>query len=100
MPYDKVAMTTADYDLEGLRGAYSRFLQGERILLSGHSHQCWPDCARDAQLEAFDDVLGLDLGGQEDDRNVLFPFVGLEMLAGLEPVHLGHHDVQQDQVGG
>jgi len=59
MPYDKVAMTTADYDLEGLRGAYSRFLQGERILLSGHSHQCWPDCARDAQLEAFDDAAEL-----------------------------------------
>jgi len=39
-----------------LRRAYSRFLQGDRILLSGHSHQAWPDVAREAQLEAFDDA--------------------------------------------
>lgn len=49
---------------EALRPHYSRFLahsraphDGEgRVLLTGHSHQAWPDVARDAQLEAFDDA--------------------------------------------
>lgn len=39
-----------------LRRAYGRFLEGDRVLLSGHSHQAWPDVAREAQLEAFDDA--------------------------------------------
>jgi selenocysteine lyase/cysteine desulfurase len=40
-----------------LRRAYSRFLAEEgRILLSGHSHQAWPDVAREAQLAVFDDA--------------------------------------------
>jgi len=43
-------------DPASLRPHYSRFLRGERILLTGHSHQAWPDVARDAQLEAFDDA--------------------------------------------
>ena len=38
-----------------IRAAYSRFLAPGHVLLSGHSHQAWPDVARDAQLEAFDD---------------------------------------------
>ncbi len=42
-------------DIERIRRAYSRFLVPGRILLSGHSHQAWPDVAREAQLEAFDD---------------------------------------------
>jgi kynureninase len=28
----------------------------ERLLLTGHSHQAWPDVAREGQLEAFDDA--------------------------------------------
>ncbi|MBM4376712.1 MAG: hypothetical protein FJ095_16640 [Deltaproteobacteria bacterium] len=43
-------------DVERIRAAYSRFLRPGRILLTGHSHQAWPDVARDAQLEAFDDA--------------------------------------------
>jgi kynureninase len=35
---------------------YSRFGVADRLLLTGHSHQAWPDVARDAQLEAFDDA--------------------------------------------
>ena len=35
---------------------YSRFRVAERLLLTGHSHQAWPDVARDGQLEAFDDA--------------------------------------------
>ncbi|NEE00405.1 kynureninase [Phytoactinopolyspora halotolerans] len=35
---------------------YSRFRVGERLLLTGHSHQAWPDVAVEGQLEAFDDA--------------------------------------------
>jgi len=38
------------------RSHYSRFLRGDRILLTGHSHQAWPDVARDAMVRAFDDA--------------------------------------------
>jgi selenocysteine lyase/cysteine desulfurase len=43
-------------DLDALRAAYGAFLRPGRILLSGHSHQAWPDVARDAQIAAFDDA--------------------------------------------
>lgn len=33
---------------------YTRFDVASRLLLTGHSHQAWPDVARDAQLAAFD----------------------------------------------
>ncbi len=46
-------------DLPALRAAYSRFLAGGRVLLTGHSHQAWPDVARDALVEAFDDAARL-----------------------------------------
>ena len=40
-----------------LRPAYARFLAVEgRVLLTGHSHQAWPDAARDGMLRAFDDA--------------------------------------------
>lgn len=49
--------------LAGLRASpnaladhYRHFRVGERLLLSGHSHQAWPDVARDGVLEAFDDA--------------------------------------------
>jgi kynureninase len=35
---------------------YSRFRVTERILLTGHSHQAWPDVALEGQLEAFTDA--------------------------------------------
>lgn len=35
---------------------YSRFRVGERLLLTGHSHQAWPDVAFDGQLEAAADA--------------------------------------------
>jgi selenocysteine lyase/cysteine desulfurase len=63
-------------DLPALRAAYSHFLgsqvgghprtvdqvgghphtPGGRILLTGHSHQAWPDVAREALLASFDDA--------------------------------------------
>ncbi|UQA57384.1 aminotransferase class V-fold PLP-dependent enzyme [Polyangium aurulentum] len=43
-------------DLAALRAAYGRFLAGGRVLLTGHSHQAWPDVARDAMDLAFDEA--------------------------------------------
>ncbi len=45
-----------EFDLSAFRAAYSRFVTDDRVLLSGHSHQAWPDVTRDAMLEAFDDA--------------------------------------------
>lgn len=39
-----------------LRPHYTRFLAADRVLLTGHSHQAWPDIAREGVLEAFDDA--------------------------------------------
>ncbi|WP_434047406.1 MULTISPECIES: aminotransferase class V-fold PLP-dependent enzyme [Sorangium] len=52
------------FDLDAFRAAYSRFLapadgEARRILLTGHSHQAWPDVARDALAACFDDAARL-----------------------------------------
>jgi kynureninase len=39
-----------------LAADYARFRVGERLLLSGHSHQAWPDVALEGQVEAFEDA--------------------------------------------
>jgi len=39
-----------------LRDAYSAFLRPGRVLLTGHSHQAWPDAVRDAMGVAFDEA--------------------------------------------
>lgn len=59
-------------DLTALRAAYSRFLTGDRVLLTGHSHQAWPDVARDALLLSFDDAARL-----VDDKwdQAIFPMI-------------------------
>ena len=38
---------------------YSRFRVAERLLLTGHSHQAWPDAAFDGMMEAFNDAAEL-----------------------------------------
>ncbi len=45
-------------DLAALRAAYASFLNASegRILLTGHSHQAWPDVAKDALARSFDDA--------------------------------------------
>ena len=35
---------------------YSAFRVSERLLLTGHSHQAWPDVAREGVVEAWDDA--------------------------------------------
>jgi kynureninase len=39
-----------------LAAHYSAFRVADRLLLTGHSHQAWPDVAREGQLEAFEDA--------------------------------------------
>jgi len=41
---------------EEVAGHYSRFRVTERVLLTGHSHQAWPDVAFDAQKQAWLDA--------------------------------------------
>jgi len=38
---------------------YGAFRVGERLLLTGHSHQAWPDCSREGQLRAWQDAAEL-----------------------------------------
>jgi kynureninase len=38
---------------------YSRFRVGERLLLTGHSHQAWPDVGFEGQREAWTDAAAL-----------------------------------------
>ena len=38
---------------------YRRFRVAERLLLTGHSHQAWPDCGLDGQLQAWQDAAEL-----------------------------------------
>jgi kynureninase len=39
-----------------LAADYSLFRVADRLFLTGHSHQAWPDVAREGQLEAFEDA--------------------------------------------
>jgi len=41
---------------EELAPHYSAFRVSERLLLTGHSHQAWPDVAREGVLEAWEDA--------------------------------------------
>ncbi|MFO0685469.1 MAG: aminotransferase class V-fold PLP-dependent enzyme [Sandaracinus sp.] len=43
-------------DPAALRPHYRAFVRDDRILLTGHSHQAWPDVAREGMLRAFDDA--------------------------------------------
>ena len=47
------------FGAQGLAPHYSRFRVGERILLTGHSHQAWPDVGFDAQQRAWLDAAEL-----------------------------------------
>jgi len=52
-----------------------------------------------ADLEARDNVLRIAARGDQDDGDEGEALVGLELAAHLEAVELGHHDVEQDEVG-
>lgn len=76
-------------DLPALRAAYSRFLVPGRILLTGHSHQAWPDVARDALIRSFDDAAAL-----VDDKweAAVFPKVDAVGAAILERMGFDRRD--------
>jgi kynureninase len=39
-----------------LASHYSRFTVSQRLLLTGHSHQAWPDCGFEGQMRAWQDA--------------------------------------------
>ena len=43
-------------DAQALTKHYSAFRVSERLLLTGHSHQAWPDVAREGVVAAWDDA--------------------------------------------
>jgi kynureninase len=45
--------------VNSLADHYTHFRVAERLLLSGHSHQAWPDVALEGQIEAFEDAARL-----------------------------------------
>ena len=46
----------SSHDAAALAQHYRRFRVSERLLLTGHSHQAWPDVAAEGHVEAFDDA--------------------------------------------
>ncbi len=46
-------------DPNALASDYSRFRVAERVLLTGHSHQAWPDCGFEGQVRAWEDAARL-----------------------------------------
>ncbi len=50
--------TLAEFTQESnpLARHYTRFRVADRLLLTGHSHQAWPDAALDGQIEAWSDA--------------------------------------------
>jgi kynureninase len=65
------------------RGAYSRFLKPGRVLFTGHSHQAWPDVARDAMDKYFDISAELVDDKWSGDVMPLLDRVGRRVLARL-----------------
>lgn len=53
MPFDAAELRRAP---NALAAHYTRFRVAERLLLSGHSHQAWPDCGFDGQCAAWNDA--------------------------------------------
>ena len=75
------------HDARRLARHYSRFRVGERILLTGHSHQAWPDVAFEAQMQAWHDAAEL-VDGKWDLA-----------LAVAEEVREGYRDLLDDPDG-
>lgn len=68
---------------EALRPHYSAFMRPGRILLTGHSHQAWPDVARAGVLEAYDvaaahvdDKWGPALACADEIRSAIAEMIG------------------------
>jgi kynureninase len=70
---------------------YARFRVGERILLTGHSHQAWPDVAFEAQQRAWLDAAAF-VDGKWDRAAEQAAKVraGFERLLGDSPDNIAH----------
>ena len=55
----KLSLKDLGAEANPLAPHYAKFKVGERLLLTGHSHQAWPDCGSEAQLEAWTDAAQL-----------------------------------------
>ena len=59
MSHEAPALEAIRRTPNALAADYARFDVANRLLLTGHSHQAWPDVAREAQLAAWDDAATL-----------------------------------------
>ncbi len=76
-------------DPNALAGSYSAFRVSERLLLTGHSHQAWPDCAREGQLQAWEDAARLvDLKWDQAVQQANAVRAGFSELLGVPPGQL------------
>ena len=66
---------------------YSHFRVADRLLLTGHSHQAWPDRARAGQIRAWDDA-----ASQVDDK-------WERAFAAAERVRAGYRRLLDDPAG-
>jgi kynureninase len=56
LPFDVADLARSP---NALAAYYSRFRVAERLLLTGHSHQAWPDVGFEGQIEAWNDAADL-----------------------------------------
>ena len=85
-------LDTIDSSRLGL--AYSRFLDPTRVLLTGHSHQAWPDVAERGLLECFEDAARLVDDKWEAAARVahaLREFVAMRIGAEADEIALGQN---------
>lgn len=76
-------------DPASLAPHYSAFLRDDRILLTGHSHQAWPDVARAGMLRAFDDA------AQDVDDKWAAAFARADVVRGAVAQRIG---AQADEI--
>lgn len=68
---------------------YSRFRVGERILLTGHSHQAWPDVGFEGQQRAWLDAAAwVDDKWSRAEEQAALVRTGFARLLGDEPCHV------------
>ncbi len=51
------------------------------------------------RFETGDDIFGIAFRGHHDNGHIGNGRVGSELAADLDPVHFGHHDIEQQQIG-
>src|SRR2546425_2345343 len=56
---ERIAPADLAHSPNPLAPHYSRFRVAERLLLTGHSHQAWPDVGFEGQVEAWADAAGV-----------------------------------------